>query len=143
MKPGMTGRSFRHLDAGRGIGLPAAIFVITIMATLAVAVNLLVTSSGQYVEEDILLTRAFYAAESGAGLVLTRLLPAEEYPAYDAAAHCPASTIFDFSVAGLSGCQAEVSCSTYAEVDEQVYYLIESVGQCAAVSAVVEVRAQR
>jgi len=143
MKPAVTRCSSKRSAAEQGIGLPAAIFVITIMATLAVAVNLLVSSSAQYVEEDILLTRAFYAAESGAGLVLTRLLPAGEYPAYDTAAHCPASTTFDFSVAGLSGCLAQVSCSTYAEVDGQVYYLIESLGQCAQVSAMVEVRTRR
>ena len=54
----------------RGIGLPAAIFIIVLMAGIAVAINQLLSQNAQTFEEEINLTRAFYAAESGAGIAI-------------------------------------------------------------------------
>lgn len=126
------------LRSQRGIGLPAAIFVITVMTAIAVAINLMVSQNTTSFEEDIRLTRAFYAAESGAGLGVRALFPASDYP-HTAVGSCPASSTYEFSVPGLMGCRAEVRCDLDATVDEVDYHLITSVGICGDTTRTVEV----
>ncbi|MFT6114084.1 MAG: MSHA biogenesis protein MshP, partial [Oleispira sp.] len=48
-----------------GIGLPVAIFIITIMSLIAAAVNQIGATSSQSYTQNLLSSRAFYAAESG------------------------------------------------------------------------------
>jgi len=128
----------------RGVGLPAAIFVITLMSTIAVAISLLVSQNAATFEEEVRLTRAFYAAESGAGFAMNALFPPDEFPRYDTTATCPDNAgsprIYDFTADGLSLCSAEVSCSLDATVDGLEYYTINSTGICGDVSRTVQVR---
>lgn len=126
------------LHRQRGIGLPAAIFVITIMTAIAVAINLLVSQNTASFEEEIRLTRAFYAAESGAGFGVRALFPASEYP-HTAVASCPALSTYEFGVAGLNGCRAEVSCELDVTVDDVDYHLITSRGICGETTRTVQV----
>lgn len=135
----------------RGIGLPAAIFVITVMATLAVAINWLVTQNAQTFDEEVRLTRAYYAAESGIGFMMNTLYPPYAldpddgdddggYPRYTAG-QCPATAVtYDFSVDGLNACSAEVTCTEDATVDDQTFYTLESTGSCGDVSRSLMVR---
>ena len=128
----------------RGIGLPAAIFVITLMITIAVAVNLLVRQNAESFEEELRLTRAFYAAESGAGFAMNALFPPDEFPSYGSTAICPENAgsprLYEFDAEGLENCSAEVSCVTDATVDGVEYYTILSTGSCGEVSRTVQVR---
>lgn len=129
----------------RGIGLPAAIFVITLMAILAVAISQLVFNNARTFEEETLLTRAFYAAESGAGLGMNALFPAQEFPEYqngvDSTAICAAGPVeYDFVVDGLNGCTAAVTCTVDTTVDDVEYYTIVSTGRCGDVTRTVQVR---
>lgn len=128
----------------RGIGLPAAIFVITLMITIAVAVNLLVRQNAETFEEELRLTRAFYAAESGAGFAMNALFPPDEFPSYSSTAICPENAgsprLYEFEAEGLQGCSAAVSCVTDATVDGVEYYTILSTGSCGEVSRTVQVR---
>jgi len=132
----------------RGVGLPAAIFVITLMSTIAVAISLLVSQNAETFEEELRLTRAFYAAESGAGFAMNALFPPDEFPRYsnamNATATCPDNEatprIYDFTADGLSLCSAEVSCSLDATVDGLEYYTINSTGICGDVSRTVQIR---
>ena len=124
----------------RGIGLPAAIFVITVMAALAVAVNWLVTQNAQTFDEEVRLTRAYYAAESGIGFMMNTLYPPDEHPQY-AGGVCPASAVtYEFTTDGLNACSAEVTCTEDATVDDQTFYSIESTGSCGDVSRTLLVR---
>src|SRR5690554_716335 len=138
-------RSTRVLGSRqRGIGLPAAIFVITVMSSIAVAINLLVTQNSASFEEEIQLTRAFYAAESGAGFGVRALFPAQDYPTYGAVAgNCVAMSdtprLYDFTVTGLAACRAEVSCQLETSVDDTNYYRITSEGICGDTRRTVEV----
>ena len=59
-----------------GIGLPVAIFIITIMGLIAAAVNQMGETSSQVYIQNVLSTRAFYAAESGAQLRAQSVLSA-------------------------------------------------------------------
>lgn len=134
----------RGIRRQQGIGLPAAIFVITLMAILAVAINLLVVDNTRGFEEELRLTRAFYAAESGAGFAMNARFPPEEFPQYDSTATCPDNAgsprVYEFTTEGLGGCSAEVSCSVDATVDDTEYYTIRSEGRCGDVSRTVQVR---
>src|SRR5690606_21486983 len=90
----------------QGLGLPAAIFVILILALIAVAVTELEQSGVQAKTYEIMSTRAFFAAESGAQAAVNRLLPPGGTPAACTANFFSAN----YTVAGLNGCSSAVSC---------------------------------
>lgn len=131
----------------RGIGLPVAIFTITLLALIAVAIYQLGSQNAASYQEQINLTRAFYAAESGAGFALNSLFAPEDYPLYSGrAANCsawPAGTgfprLYEFRVAGLNQCTASVSCADVV-VDTTVYSTLTSTGTCDDVTRIVQVR---
>ena len=124
-----------------GIGLPAAIFVITLMAAIAVAINLMVGQNADTFAEEINLTRAFYAAESGAGIAMNTIFPPEGYPTYAAPpAECAAGPrVYTFTVDGLNQCTATVTCSS-VNTGGKTYATIESVGKCGDVIRTIQVR---
>lgn len=123
-----------------GISLPGAIFVITLLAVLAVAINALVGQSSQTYEEEINLTRAFYAAESGAGFAMNTLYPPEEYPGYSTTAECAAGPrVYSFTVPGLNNCTASVTCSEVT-ISGTNYATIESEGSCGELERTIQVR---
>lgn len=141
--------SLRNMKSGlqsqRGIGVPAAVFVITILSLLAVAINELVSQNSETFQEEVLLTRAFYAAESGAGFALNALFPPEEFPQYQSNpannAICDAGPReYELVADGLNGCEISVTCEIDATVDGVEYYTITSVGTCSAVTRTVQVR---
>lgn len=140
----LTSRPVSFPQAQKGIGLPAAIFVITLMTIITVAITILVTQNAETFEEEIRLTRAFYAAESGAGFALNALFPPDEFPQYNVTAICPENAgsprVYNFESVGLSDCRAEVSCVTDATVDDVDYFTITSRGICEDVSRTVQVR---
>lgn len=128
----------------RGIGVPAALFVITLLAILAVAINALLEQNAESYEEEMNLTRAFYAAESGAGFALNSIFPPEEFPLYSTNAECAAGPrAYQFTVTGLSECSASVSCSVDASVGGVAYYTIVSEGSCNDVTRTVQVRTSK
>ena len=125
-----------------GIGLPAAIFVITLMVVIVAAINLLVEENARSFESEINLTRSFYAAESGAGFAMNSLFPPEDYPGYGSLpANCSVWGVrtYNFITDGLNACTAEVSCSGKT-IDGVVYSNIESTGTCGDISRTVQVR---
>jgi len=136
--------SVTALRRQQGVGLPAAIFVITLMASIAVAISLLVSQNAETFEEEVRLTRAFYAAESGAGFAMNALFPPDEFPLYDTNAICPDNVgsprVYEFTAEGLSSCSTEVSCALDTTVDGLNYYTISSTGTCGDVSRTVQVR---
>jgi MSHA biogenesis protein MshP len=118
----------------RGLSLATALFVITVMALLAVMIFQLVRSNAETTGEEVRLTRAFYAAESGVQFGLNAVFP----PAAGARS-CPAT--FTLEADGLAGCEAEVSC-TSVTVDGSDYHTITSKGICGEVSRTIQVRAK-
>jgi len=119
----------------QGLGLPAAIFVILILALIAVAVTELEQSGVQAKTYEIMSTRAFFAAESGAQAAVHRLFPPGGRPAACTANFFSAN----YAVAGLNGCSSAVSCRE--DVANGVsHYTLRSTGSCNAGSGVDEVR---
>jgi len=128
----------------RGIGIPAALFVITLLAILAVAVNALLSQNSQSYQEEVSLTRAFYAAESGAGFALNSIFPPEEFPRYNVTAECAAGPReYTFAVEGLNECKASVTCTLDATVSGVDYFTVQSAAVCDGITRTVQVRTSR
>ncbi|WP_250656585.1 hypothetical protein [Alkalimarinus coralli] len=111
----------------RGIGLPVALFVITVLALIVIALTDLEESSGVSFSLDINSMRAFYAAESGAQIDMAKI-----FPVGGSVANCSASTstvTFPSTAAGLSGCSATVERSCVV-VDSNKYFSLRSTGAC-------------
>lgn len=116
----------------RGIGLIAAIFLIVVVASLAVGVASLVRSGAAGYIQDVLAYKAFLAADSGAQLSLNRVFAPEGTPS------C-ANRVFPFTEPGLEGCQATVTCSAIS-VSGELRYDLESRGRCTTGTEVAERR---
>ena len=121
--------SFNSIQGGvskqRGIGLPVALFVITVLALIVVALTDLEESSGVSFSLDINSMRAFYAAESGAQVAMAQIFPAGGSTGSCSSISSPVS----FSAPGLNGCRARLLCSR--EVDGAVsYFTLQSTGAC-------------
>lgn len=126
----------------RGLGLATALFVITVMALLAVLITQLVRSNADAVGEELNLMRSYFAAQSGLEYGLNRAFP----PNGDAS-ECPAATgtttlgPLDFTADGLSLCTAEIECATL-KVTGKDYYTLTVTGSCGGVSRTLQVRAR-
>ncbi len=121
----------------RGVGLPAALFVIVILAMVVLAMAELQVSSGRSLGFQVLSTRALYATESGVQLAAHRIITA--------GGNCgtvTGSQTFD-GVEGLSGCQVTLACSQVAVAGVD-YFRLTATGNCGigveAASRIVEVQ---
>lgn len=132
--------SVSPITAQRGVGLPMAIFMITVLALIVATMAQMQQGAAQRVGLDALSARAFYAAESGAQIALTRL-----FPAPDGTGGTASDFSQSFNTGGLLGCSAAVSYLT-ATADGTNYYRIKSIGTCGSGESmgrrVVEVRAR-
>ena len=135
----LRGKTTVGLNYQQGIGLAAAIFVITIMAAIAAAVYQLVDQNAQSYNEEMELARAFYAAESGAGFAMNTIFPPEEYPGYTNTSRCVASVTYNFEADGLNQCSAEVTCTSLSN-GGNTYATIQSKGKCGDVERTVQIR---
>ncbi len=115
----------------KGLGLPAAIFVITVLAVIITAMSSIQTRSGQSLSLQANSYRAFYAAESGAQLALNLLIP----PDGSAGRQCDTSPFYarTFAVTGLQNCSVSVACSSSVSGTD-TFYTITSRGQCGSAS---------
>jgi len=133
------------LNSQAGAGLPLAIFLITVMALIAVTLAQLQQTTGEMEAQDIQSVRAFYAAESGAQLALTRIVPKDPDMPIDTAACTSGLYTQNFSAGSLSGCEVTVDCESASSSDGPVATL-HSAGSCGsgldAAQREIEVRAQ-
>ena len=109
----------------KGFSLPIAIFILVIMALIATAAVSIFTKSLDSVNQEVLSTRAFYSAESGAQQALGQL-----FPLGGGAANCAATSSLNFNSTGLNNCQANMTCSAVT-IGTETFYTISSTGTCA------------
>lgn len=124
--------------AQRGIGLPIAIFVITVLSAFAVNMGLLVQDNASGRSEYITSLRASLAADTGADLGLNVAFDPSDAPVYAGGVTC-SSTAINYSFtndAGMSGCSAAVTC-TSATAGGKTIYTVTSVGTCGTISKTV------
>jgi MSHA biogenesis protein MshP len=123
-----------------GAGLPIALFIVTVLSLIVLGMSQLQESSGNAISLQIQSQRAFFAAESGAQVVMADIMPEDN----SLPVSCPASLPVDisFSEAGLSNCTASVSCDD----DYDPVITLKSTGKCGSgqetASRIVEVRAR-
>jgi len=133
---------FRNKPRQRGIGLPIAIFVITVMAAFAVNMGLLVEDNASGRIEYITNLRATLAADTGADLAMNVAFDPSDAPDYASGVTCSSSAInYNFtSDAGMSGCSAAVTCSSVSAGGNTIY-TITSLGTCDSITKTVEISA--
>lgn len=111
----------------RGFSLPVAIFILVIMSLLGAGIVSILQSSQDSLATEVLSTRAFYAAESGAQVTLGQL-----FDLAGGAANCAASyPALDFTSTGLVSCSASTTCSS-STIGTRTFYTITSTGNCAS-----------
>lgn len=125
----------------RGVGLPVAVFIITVLGAFAVNMGYLVqdnaTSRSEYVEAF----RSLLAAESGGDLGMNALFDPEDAPSYENLACAAGPAVYSFNAdPGMSGCSASVSCSASTSSGETVY-TITSIGTCGEISRTIAIDA--
>ena len=126
----------------QGIGLPIAIFVITVLSAFAVNMGLLVQDNASGRSEYITSLRASLAADTGADLGMNVAFDPSDAPDYASGVTC-SSTAINYSFtndAGMSGCSAAVTC-TSATAGGKTIYTVTSVGTCDTISKTVVISA--
>lgn len=128
-----------HRAGQRGSMLVIAIVLIVVIGLLAVALTRLLGSSSESVSYELLGARALAAANSGMERQLYLLLrPATG----SVAGSCAVTDTLNWSEAGLSHCQARLSCQQQALPEGKQLYRLSSIGRCdngtLAVSRTVE-----
>lgn len=128
-------RSLGQINKTAGFSLPVAIFIIVILALIAAAMNRLSETGSQSYIAALLSNRAFYAAESGIQLSLIQVLDTP-------VCSCSGVSNISYTVTGLSGCSATISCDDSLIVGGETFCTVSSVGQCNGNSAqrMIEVR---
>jgi MSHA biogenesis protein MshP len=108
----------------QGLGLPMALFIITIMSLIAAAINQLGEVSSQSYTQNLLSVRAFYAAESGAQLRAQAVLSSNP-------CSCGAleAVTYNFSAEGLNQCSATTSCTSFI-ANSETFCTLVIIGRC-------------
>jgi MSHA biogenesis protein MshP len=129
-------KSISSYSKQQGLGLPMALFIITIMSLIAAAVNRLGEVGSQSYTQNLLSVRAFYAAESGAQLRAQAVLSAN--PCTCGAAE---TVTYYFTAEGLNQCSATTSCTRFV-ANSETFCTLVSIGRCDNANAerTVEVR---
>ncbi len=117
--------TLRIASRQRGMGLIAAIFVITVMALLTVGLARLVVTGQQSYGYELLSARAFLAAESALQIQHYTVIPP------GGGGTCSVSSaIVSFPAVGLQGCEATTYCNAIGPISGVTYYSLEAEGRC-------------
>ncbi len=124
----------------KGLGLPAALFLIVIMVMIVAAINQVNEMNAAAYGREWMSMRAFYTAESGAQTAGVYVLNTSvTTPA------CDNSFINGLTPAGMSFCTINVTCSSQT-VDTLEYVTLTSTATCGqgedAATRVIQVRVQ-
>ena len=127
-----------------GSALVIAVFVIVVMSLIGAALVRMLASSSEAVAYEVIGTRTFAAAQSGAQWQLALVFPlgsTTNVAACDTVAAEP-----DIStVSGIKNCSFTVTCSAN-EFNNEHYFVIKSTGSCSVggiiTSRTIEVEAQ-
>lgn len=107
--------------------MPVAVFIIVVMALLAAAMGRIGSQSSMSIVQEQVSLQAFYAAESGAQLVMTRLTYPNADPALAASA-CSSlnGSVLTLTAPGMQNCRVSHQCVE----PEPGFFTITSTGEC-------------
>jgi MSHA biogenesis protein MshP len=118
-----------------GFLLPLAVFILVAMSFFAVTIARITGQTAIATTQEAISAAAFHSAESGAGFAMSQLF-------YDTGAaisrasvdgNCTAvnGSTLNFTVPGLNGCSANLTCSRSIDAtDITSYYRVQSQGNC-------------
>ncbi len=141
MQCGAEPLSCRRGQAGASLVL--AIFIIVVLSMLAAALLRTLAAGSENVAREVVSTRAFLAAESGAQLRLNDLFVG----GVACSSACPSTGSQSYGgTSAWMNCSATVSCCRYDPGTGVNHYQLQSVGRCGPTGdqavRVVEVRAR-
>ena len=124
----------------RGFSIPAALFVLVVVAMLAAAMQKILSQGEQDVAREVLSMRALMAAESGIERGLNQVLEINPASCTGNLSNPPTSltpliSTWVLSTAGMNSCEVNVICGV-AQHDAdndgllENYYTLRSSGQC-------------
>jgi MSHA biogenesis protein MshP len=126
-----TSSKHRHQ---KGSMLAIAIFIITAMALLVVSMTNILSNASTAIAYEVSGTRALAAANSGAQIVLRKVVPFQ--PNVPAFAGCPATLAdpAEYTVSNLPNfhnCDVSVNCQQfYIAATGYTHYRVESTASC-------------
>ena len=135
----------------RGFLIPLAIFILVVMGFFAITIARITGQTAIATAQEAITIASFYAAESGARYTMNQLFYDTALTISRASVDTSCTTVngsnLVFTVDGLRGCSAAISCSQSTDAANTIsYYRIQSQATCGggAVSAerTVEISAQ-
>jgi len=114
--------TFSSAHKQAGISLAILLFIIVVLALLSAALVNINSQSVSSNAHQVIATRAFFAAESGANLQSLRIFPISGISVCS-------NENFSLSSVGLSGCEVQTQCSSF-NVNGRDFYRVISQGQC-------------
>lgn len=120
----------------RGFLMPVAIFILIILAGVAITVTRFSAQTGTANTQESISVATFYAAESGGQYALNRLYYSTVAAPTQATVDANCGTIngasLNFTSAGLAGCQTTITCSISSNppLNTVSVYNLTSRGQC-------------
>ncbi|MGB0495086.1 MAG: PilX N-terminal domain-containing pilus assembly protein [Kangiellaceae bacterium] len=115
-------KNLNQFSRQSGASLVIVLFIIVAIALLSAALVRLNSQSNASNAHQVISTRAFFAAESGANFQAMRIFP------LSGAALC-SNVTYNFTASGLNACVASTTCSV-SVINGEDYYQITSEGQC-------------
>lgn len=125
----MNRRDFYIEKQQRGASLVMAIFIIVVLSLLAAALLRTLSAGAENVAREVISTRAFLTAESGAQLRLSDLFQS----GVACATVCPATgaqSYGGFSNSNWLNCEAQVTCCSIVPSTGVTHYRVVSTGRC-------------
>ncbi|MGF1758515.1 MSHA biogenesis protein MshP [Photobacterium sagamiensis] len=114
----------------QGSALMVSIFVITVMAVMAMGLMKINWSQSDTTTREVLGTRAWFAAHSGIEWGLNRLFPIDDGSTVSL---CAASADFPVATENFHNCRASVICEAFTvptSAGNVTHYKLESTGTC-------------
>ena len=113
----------------RGVSLVMAVFIIVVLSLLAAALIRILSAGEESVAREVLSTRAFLTAQSGAQLRLSDIFTG----GVACTNTCPTTGAQNYGGFGNSNwlnCEASVSCCRVQPAGGDIHYRIVSTGRC-------------
>jgi len=125
-------KNIKNPQKQAGFLIPVAIFIIAGLSLLAISMTRLSSQSGMSSFREGLSMQAFYAAESGVQYAFNRVLfPGADRAVADTACAAVNGSSLSFTVSGLTGCTANLSCVSSINGSNTVsYYSVTSSASC-------------
>lgn len=125
----------RGLHQQRGFLMPLAVFIIVVMAGLALTMARTVSQSNTSVVQTAVGIQAFYAADAGAQWAMNRLFYNAAAPltraSVDASCAALSGQSLNFATDGLRDCSTQLQCSRSTDAsDTTSYYRLVSAADC-------------